>query len=55
MITSEADYEKALERLEELVDKDPEPGTNEHVYLLLLSQQISEYEDKHYPKEEVKR
>lgn len=46
-INTPAEYEQALADLETLMDA--EPGTPEERELDLLSQAISEYEDKWYP------
>lgn len=46
-IRSEEEYEKALQRLDELFDS--EPGTKEGDELEVLALIIEDYEDKHFP------
>ncbi len=48
-IRTEADYERALEEIAALVEKDPELDTPEGERLELLSLVVKDYEEKHYP------
>jgi len=51
VIKTEEEYEAALEKVETLMETDPEPGTKAGDQLELLTLLISNYEDKHYPLE----
>ncbi len=51
IIKTDADYEKALAMVEQLIDVDPAPGTDEGDQLELLALLIKHYEDEHYPME----
>jgi HTH-type transcriptional regulator/antitoxin HigA len=42
------EYEEAMERLEELMDSDPETGTAEGRELLRLTDLIQAYESRHF-------
>lgn len=48
VIKKEADYEKALEELERLIDLDPDPETEEADRLEVLSLLIKAYDDEHF-------
>jgi HTH-type transcriptional regulator/antitoxin HigA len=48
-IRTEADYERALQEIATLVEKDPELDTPEGEQLELLSLVVKDYEEKHYP------
>lgn len=50
-IQSEEEYDRAVRVLAELLDRDPEAGTEEHDLLEFLSVLIEAYEAKHYPSE----
>lgn len=47
LIKTQVDYQKALDRLEELIDSDQ--GTAQYDELELLGFLIEKYEDQHYP------
>lgn len=47
-IRSEADYEKALERIDTLMDLDPEIGTPESDELEILALLVEKYEEVHW-------
>jgi len=47
LIKNEKDYERALSRIEALMDA--EPGTDEMDELELLTALVEMYEDRHYP------
>ena len=49
IIKSDSDYDKALERIEELVDLDPEKDSPEAEELELLTLLVNTYEDRMYP------
>jgi len=49
-IYTEKDNEKALELVEELMDKDPEPSSLEGKVLVFLVEIIQRFEEKHYKK-----
>lgn len=49
IIKNENDYEKALTRIEELMEIDPNSGTDLYDELELLSYLVEKYEDEHYP------
>lgn len=51
VIKTEKEYEAALEKVETLMDTDPEPDTEKGDQLELLTLLINNYEDKHYPLE----
>jgi HTH-type transcriptional regulator/antitoxin HigA len=51
MIKNDKDYQEALNRAEELIDMDPDPGTPEGDELELLTFLIETWEDEHYPLE----
>jgi len=48
-IKTDLDYEKALKRIEELVDLDPEKDTPEAGELGRLTSLVNSYEDAHFP------
>lgn len=48
-IKNEAQYEDALERIYELMQLDPEPGTEAGDELEILSLLVKDYENAHYP------
>ena len=48
IIKNNSEYEKALEKIESLIEMDPEPDSKEGEYLDLLALIIKDYEDKHY-------
>jgi HTH-type transcriptional regulator/antitoxin HigA len=50
-IHSEEEYDEAVRMLDELLDREPEAGTEEHDLLEFLSVLIEAYEAKHYPDE----
>lgn len=50
-IQSEEEYDEAARMLDELLDRDPEAGTEQHDLLDFLSVLIEAYEAKHYPDE----
>jgi HTH-type transcriptional regulator/antitoxin HigA len=49
LIKTEADYEIALDRAEELIEQDPVPGTQQADELEVLVLLINKFEDEHYP------
>lgn len=49
LIRTEADYERALEEIAALVEKDPEVHSAEGERLELLSLVVKDFEEKHYP------
>ncbi len=51
IIKTEEQYEEALALVEELMDLDPEPGTENANKLELLILLISNYEKEHFPRE----
>lgn len=50
VIKTEKDYEEALERVESLMSRDPDPGSDEGEQLSLLSTLIQDYETRAFPK-----
>ena len=48
-IRSEQDYDNAIARINQLLDKNPEPGTDDDNELDVLSTLVEVYEDEHYP------
>lgn len=50
VVKNHADYEAALEALEGLVDRDPDPGTPEAEKLGLLALTLQDYESREFPK-----
>jgi HTH-type transcriptional regulator/antitoxin HigA len=46
-----SEYEQAIQQLDDLLDRDPQPGTDDHDRLESLSTLIEAYEAKHYPDE----
>jgi len=49
VIKTEADYDAALARIEELIDGNPEPGTAEADELEVFSLLVEEYESRRFP------
>lgn len=49
VLRTEEEYDEAVRMLDELLDLDPEDGTEEHDLLEFLSVLIEAYEAKHYP------
>lgn len=49
LIKTASDHEEALGRIDELIDLDPSPGSDEGVELELLATLVERYEDEHYP------
>jgi hypothetical protein len=47
----EAEYDQAIQQLEELLDRNLNAGSEEHDLLEFLSALVEEYEAKHYPDE----
>jgi HTH-type transcriptional regulator/antitoxin HigA len=50
VIRTEKDYEEALQLVESLMSRDPDPGSDEGEQLSLLSTLIQDYETKAFPK-----
>ena len=48
-LRSEADYEAALDEIEQYFDREPKPGTPEEDRFDLLALVIEDYERKHWP------
>lgn len=48
-IENETDYQKALIKIKELIDIDPEPSSADGIRLKIISNIIEAYEEKHYP------
>jgi HTH-type transcriptional regulator/antitoxin HigA len=51
VLRTEDEYDEAVRMLDELLDRDPEAGTEEHDLLEFLSVLVEAYEAKHYPDE----
>jgi len=51
IMKTQADYEKALENIETLMDRDPKPGTPDANKLELLILLVKDYEAKNFPTE----
>jgi HTH-type transcriptional regulator/antitoxin HigA len=51
VLRSEAEYAEAVRMIDELLDRDPGPGTEDHDLLEFLTVLIEAYEAKHYPDE----
>ena len=51
VLRNEEEYDAAIEVIEQLLDADPAPGTEEYEHLELLSVLAEDYERKHYPVE----
>jgi len=49
VIKTESDYDAALARIEELIDRNPDPGTPEADELEVLSLLVEEYESRNFP------
>ncbi len=49
IIKNQEDYRNALNFVEQIIDRDPEPGTVDSDHLILLTALIKEYESKAYP------
>jgi HTH-type transcriptional regulator / antitoxin HigA len=48
-IKTEADYDNAIVRINQLLDLNPQPGTDQDNELDILSTLVEAYEDEHYP------
>ena len=48
-IRSEEDYDRAIARINQLLDLNPQPGTDDDNELDVLSTLVEVYEDEHYP------
>jgi HTH-type transcriptional regulator/antitoxin HigA len=51
VLRTEEEYDEAVRMLDELLDRDPEAGTEQYDLLEFLSVLIEAYEAKHYPDE----
>lgn len=51
LLRSEAEYDEAVQMIDELLDRDPAPGSEDHEFLEFLSVLVEAYEAKHYPAE----
>ena len=51
VLRTEEEYDEAVRMLDELLDRDPEAGTEQHDLLEFLSVLIEAYEATHYPDE----
>jgi HTH-type transcriptional regulator/antitoxin HigA len=49
VLRSEAEYDAAVLEIDELLDANPEPGSEEHDRLEFLSVLVEAYDDEHYP------
>lgn len=49
VLRSEAEYDAALAEIDELLDVDPQPGTEASDRLEFLSVLVEAYDDEHYP------
>ncbi len=49
IIKNKKDYDKAIQRIEELIDKNPDNNSDLGDELEVLSLLIEKYEDEHYP------
>jgi HTH-type transcriptional regulator / antitoxin HigA len=54
-IKSDVDHAKALQRIEQLLDRAPAPGTPEAEELDALTALVQSYESRNYPIEPKKR
>ncbi|AHM62327.1 transcriptional regulator [Flammeovirgaceae bacterium 311] len=48
-IISEEDYQKTLEKIDSLLEKNPQQGTDEYYVLDALTTLVQKYEEVHYP------
>lgn len=48
-LRSDAEYDAAEKRIDELLDMDPDPGTPEHEELDMLSVLVQHYDAEHFP------
>jgi HTH-type transcriptional regulator / antitoxin HigA len=48
-IKTETDYDEAIARINQLLDLNPEPGSEGDNELEILSTLVEAYEDEHYP------
>ncbi|CAN5158689.1 DNA-binding protein [soil metagenome] len=48
-IASEKDYKNAIKTINEILDKNPEPGSEQEIVLDALSTLVEKYEQKYYP------
>jgi HTH-type transcriptional regulator / antitoxin HigA len=48
VIRNEAEYDAAVDEIDELLDAQPTPGTPQHERLELLSVLVEAYDDEHY-------
>jgi HTH-type transcriptional regulator / antitoxin HigA len=48
-IKTEADYDEAIVRINQLLDLNPQPGSDQDNELDILSTLVESYEDEHYP------
>jgi antitoxin component HigA of HigAB toxin-antitoxin module len=48
-IKSEDEYQESLSELEDLISRDPPPGTHDYDRLELLASALEIYEEEHYP------
>lgn len=51
VLRDEEEYEAAVAEIDTLLDRDPNPGTEEHDLLEFLSVLVEAYEAEHYPDE----
>jgi HTH-type transcriptional regulator/antitoxin HigA len=51
LLRDEEEYEAAVAEIDVLLERDPEPGTEEHDRLEFLTVLVEAYEDDHYPDE----
>lgn len=51
VLRTEEEYGEAVRTIDELLDRDPAPGTEDHDLLEFLSVLVEAYEAKHYPDE----
>jgi HTH-type transcriptional regulator/antitoxin HigA len=49
IIKTEADYEAALARIDQLMQSDPDPATDDGAELELLGMLVEQYEEVHFP------
>lgn len=51
VLRSEDEYDEAVQMIDELLDRDPVPGSEDHDLLEFLSVLVEAYEAEHYPPE----
>ena len=51
VLRSEEEYDEAIQMIDELLDRDPAPGSEDHEMLEFLSVLVEAYELEHYPAE----